>query len=247
MLRSVLAGWRRQRPSLATKCESAVKVWYSGRHISILNGTWHKVSYSAHKNAYSKGVLTGNWAEERQPSATRAVSFEGESVSHATYGKQGKGWPEFERKDWDRSHSCCGHDTILRHDEPHQDATLTPCYASLNQLAFGGASSAHPQVQKLLYTGRKENELRMPVTEGRSDLVHAKRQAWERESAANPWSISAREAANVAAVGGHGASCKRQGFRPASEGGQPAQVGRKARGEFAQLFDMSWIQIGLRK
>ncbi|BDA49696.1 hypothetical protein COCOBI_14-3160 [Coccomyxa sp. Obi] len=212
-------------------------------------GRRDKLSYSPHKNTYSKGVLSGNWAEERQPSAIHAIPFEGESVSHATYGKQGSGWHElhYERKDWDRSHLCCGHDTILRHEEPHQNATLTPCYTTLNQLTFGGPSSPHPQVQKLLYTGRKENELRMPVTRGRSDLVQAKRQAWEREAAANPWSTSARESADAAAAGGRGASCKRQGFRPASEGGQPAQVGRKARGECAQLFDMSWIQIGLRK
>ena len=71
-------------------------------------------------------------------------------------------------------------------------------------------------MQKLLYTGHKENELRMPVTQSRSDLVLAKRQEWERESAADPWSISAREAADAAAVGGRGASCKRQGFRWAS-------------------------------
>ncbi len=93
---------------------------------------------------------------------------------------------------------------------------LKTCAQKVPGTDAGGPSSAHPQVQKVLYTGRKENELRMPVTDGRSDLVHAKRQAWERESAANQWSISAREAANVAAVGGHGASCKRQGFRWAS-------------------------------
>lgn len=35
--------------------------------------------------------------------------------------------------------------------------------------------------------------------------------------------------------------------RPAAEGGQPAQIGRKAVGDCAQLFDKTWIQIGLRK
>ena len=35
--------------------------------------------------------------------------------------------------------------------------------------------------------------------------------------------------------------------RPAAKGGQPAQIGRKAVGECAELFDKTWMQIGLRK
>lgn len=38
----------------------------------------------------SKGVLNGNWAEERQATASIPVAFEGESVSHSTYGKQAR-------------------------------------------------------------------------------------------------------------------------------------------------------------
>ncbi|EIE18769.1 hypothetical protein COCSUDRAFT_60072 [Coccomyxa subellipsoidea C-169] len=159
----------------------------------------------------------------------------------------GKEWQtlQYERKDWDRTHACSGRDTILRHAEPNQ--SVPPAYTTLNQLAYGAPSAQHPQVQKLLWTGHKENELRMPAAEGRCDLVRAKRQAWEHDVANSPWLTSSRLAADAAAMGGAGAACKRQGCRPAAEGGQPAQIGRKAVGDCAQLFDKTWIQIGLRK
>lgn len=80
-------------------------------------------------------------------------------------------------------------------------------------LIAGAPSAQHPQVQKLLWTGHKENELRMPAAEGRCDLVRAKRQAWEHDVADSPWLTSSRLAADTAAMGGAGASCKRQGCR----------------------------------
>lgn len=53
----------------------------------------------------------------------------------------------------------------------------------------------------------------MPAAGQRSELVREKRQAWEREGADSPWLTSSRQAADAAAQGGLGASCKRQGCR----------------------------------
>ena len=99
-----------------------------------------------------------------------------------------------------------------------------------------------------LWTGKKANDVLCPTVGARRAKSDAKKAAAAAEMAGfDRYVATSRSAAEATAA--LGMPERSVGVPPssASEGGQPAQCGRKAVGGFCREFDMPYHKIGLRR
>ncbi|PRW60959.1 flagellar associated [Chlorella sorokiniana] len=227
----------------------------------------HPIGYSGAKHEYRKGVCAGNYAEEILAADVhgrpgflldKGGSFAASTTSREAFtadGKTGEALAASARRD-DIFLKYCkyGRSQVMGEDR-------AGFWASTTQLAYGGAVTAPSsaggheggapspsRVQDCLWGGDKAHNRRVPVA------VHAYSASSERarqlaaEAAASPYrTVEQDTLASAAADAAARAAAKPPMARPRDEQGQDTQVGRKAAGEFAGLFDKDWVRIGLRK
>ena len=120
-----------------------------------------------------------------------------------------------------------------------------------SDLAFGDPRTAgwgKQTVSSGLWTGKKANDVLCPTVGARRAKSDAKKAAAAAEMAGfDRYVATSRSAAEATAA--LGMPERSVGVPPssASEGGQPAQCGRKAVGGFCREFDMPYHKIGLRR
>jgi hypothetical protein len=120
-----------------------------------------------------------------------------------------------------------------------------------SDLAFGDPSSGgwgKKTVTSGLWTGRKANDFLCPTVGARRAKSDAKKAAAAAEMAGFDRYVATSKSATEATVA-LGMPERVVGVPPssASEGGQPAQCGRKAVGGFCREFDRPYHKIGLRR
>ncbi|KAK9795920.1 hypothetical protein WJX73_004030 [Symbiochloris irregularis] len=204
---------------------------------------------SGHVNSYRNSTLSGNWAEERLAAdlpQTRP-KFEGQSTSHSDFGTKGKDEAARQYQHVDLTRSADRNKDMF---VQQADATgkPVPCYATLNQLAYGHCDPTHKEahVQQFMWTGAKANDLGVPLNaSGDGQLRQRKAEEWSKP--VDPWSttkaLDGQQITDALAAQG---SVKRESCRPKAENGQSAGVGRKARGEFVSRLNEDWVPMGLR-
>jgi len=113
------------------------------------------------------------------------------------------------------------------------------CFSTLNQLALGEKRLGEPRVHTYLWSGSKANDLGVPrSTAGDLSLTARKQRQWEEESGHDMYRTTSQTFQETV-VGQH---AKRETVKPRAEGGQPAQVGRKATGE-----NVDWLENPMHK
>jgi len=84
----------------------------------------------------------------------------------------------------------------------------------MGRVALAGKPDlAQRHVQQHLWTGHKATDLHMPACPQRSDVVAAHQQQVQREASESKWDTTSHVAAELAAQGARGGSCKREGCR----------------------------------
>uniref|UniRef100_A0A7S1T3A1 Flagellar associated protein n=1 Tax=Tetraselmis chuii TaxID=63592 RepID=A0A7S1T3A1_9CHLO len=211
------------------------------------------IGLSHHKNEYRLGVNIGNWTEDVPSVATQQATplypgagFDGTTTQRASYGADGKYGPEAaeagERRDLELKFSGDRSAKILIAHGP-SDEPPTSCYATLNQLTLKEKTLDDPRVQTYLWNGNKLNDRNVPRDVTASNLTTTRKmQEWNDEDNYNMYATTSKLAQETVV----GQYSKRETMRPAADGGQIAQVGRKAKGEMAASFKNPANKVGYR-
>ena len=197
------------------------------------------------------GVSIENWVEDYQ--AREDYKAGGRSLySHAGQGEEEPpaaqelpaGTPAKEAA------AGRGRDTSLQQGGDAYNVTL-------NELVYKwpGSDPNHMKVHQNLWTGSKHNDSHVPTASSAAEGAPGERFSLsgtmsEKWDAHRNYDVYLTQ--NLATIGKTAAQTDGQGQKRdlimrRSEGGQAAQVGRKAKGECAQTFDLSYQKIGLRK
>ncbi|KAK9804854.1 hypothetical protein WJX72_008748 [[Myrmecia] bisecta] len=209
------------------------------------------IGLSNHKNAYRNGVCVNNWAEVRlaadaacSPAAPAEPMV---SVTRATFGPDGKFGAQIavDRQDMEQKYACTGRQMMFNHQGPKEG--VVSCFTTLNQLAFGEKHLGEPRVTHYIWSGRNKVDAKVPQQVDHLLLQTAKQRQWRDAAHADMYQTTSHTAAQAVADAARGIHTKRQICKPAADGGQASQIGRKAKGECAQLFDKTYIKIGLRQ
>jgi len=119
--------------------------------------------------------------------------------------------------------------------------------ATVNDLAFADPAvvADKKKVSSGLWAGSKLNDLKVPHGGVHTSKAAAKRaQAAAEMEGFDPFVTTSKTAADEGLVGG--TYERRSLIMPSSDGGQAAQVGRKAKGDMCETFDKTYQKIGLR-
>jgi len=143
-----------------------------------------------------------------------------------------------------------GRDTSLQQGREAYNVTL-------NELVYKwpGSDPDHMKVHQNLWTGSKHNDSHVPTASGAAgevpggtfSLTGTMAEKWDAHQNYDVYLTQNKASLGKTASQTEGQVHKRDLIMPAAEGGQAAQVGRKAKGECARTFDLSYQKIGLRK
>jgi len=117
------------------------------------------------------------------------------------------------------------------------------CYATLNQLALDEKKLGEPRVHTYLWSGSKFNDFTVPRDKLELGLTTMKKQEWQKQDEGLDMYTTTNKAFQSPVVGQY---TKRDTIKPAAEGGQAAQVGRKATGEMCKSLESTHLETGLR-
>mmetsp|Transcript_10096 Transcript_10096/g.19034 ORF Transcript_10096/g.19034 Transcript_10096/m.19034 type:complete len:246 (+) Transcript_10096:166-903(+) len=227
------------------------------------------IGLSSAKNQYRLGVTIDNWVEE--DCALQEDAFQGKTgtlwttpgvpplhqTTHQTsFTSQGTFGPQImvdaDRKDLQATDATQFYHKFAHGMDPAVYKNLEH-FGSLNSLTFCTPAADKTKVQANLFHGSKFNDHTVPQNVGTGELVAARKKRLEEEKASSVYTTtnklyfgkSAEQAKEIFETTGK--LVKSDLVLPTAEGGQRAQIGRKAKGDCSESFDMEHKKTGLRK
>lgn len=183
------------------------------------------------------GPPVSHVGSERVLTTTHRASFHAE-------GKTGAELIEASRRQ-DGASSLKG-DVMMRHGSFLESPVH--CLATTYQLTTGNTQPDR-KVQGYLWQGNKQNDLCVPLATTTLSLTQQKRQSWSADaSPAAAYKSTWRAATHGSALASaeDPAGTRVRTARPAADGGQIAQVGRKPTGDCVNELDKNYRRTGLR-
>lgn len=225
-------------------------------------GTGTGIGLSGHKNQYRLGVQIENWVEDSHSKIGKVEgaealwgdpknAFSDETTHGNDYDGQGKSGPQIldiaDRKDLQACPGVAkGH--MFSHGLDASSYEQKTHYASLNSLNYAEPALDKQRVHENLWAGSKFNDGKVPTNgSGKTELMSTKSQQYAADKARNMYRTTNDDFHNTTAEHMMGATLKAPLAQPQADGGQRAQVGRKAVGDSVDEFNLEHQKIGLRK
>eukprot|EP00873_Tetraselmis_striata_P040326 jgi/Tetstr1/460590/TSEL_000515.t1 len=212
------------------------------------------IGLSHHKNEYRLGVNVGNWTEDvtsvannqTSPLEYPGLTLQATTTQRASYVPDGKYGPDAaeagQRKDLELKYAGDRSATVLIAHGP-ADEPPTTCFGTLNQLTFKDKTVEDPRLQTYLWNGSKFNDRNVPRDAASPNLTTTRKTSEWQSAAEYDMYATTNKLAQETVIGQY---TKREAIKRAAEGGQTAQVGRKATGEMAASFQNPANKVGYR-
>mmetsp|Transcript_35001 Transcript_35001/g.48532 ORF Transcript_35001/g.48532 Transcript_35001/m.48532 type:complete len:247 (-) Transcript_35001:164-904(-) len=229
------------------------------------------VGLSGQKNQFRLGVDIENWVEDRQALqdavtgsdtlwTTPGVGFLDITTNKTAFSAAGTFGPQIlvnsDRKDLQAYPGTDFHHKVSHGLDPSSYGSVTH-FSSLNSLTLNTPQNPKTKVQANLFHGTKFNDIAVPrdLPSGarqQGELMSARMERLAQQRAESPYTTTNQAVHGGAAeqarqIHASGERVKPDICMPSAEGGQRAQIGRKAKGECCSEFDQEFQKTALRK
>mmetsp|Transcript_19666 Transcript_19666/g.33060 ORF Transcript_19666/g.33060 Transcript_19666/m.33060 type:complete len:238 (-) Transcript_19666:409-1122(-) len=222
------------------------------------------VGLSSHKNQYRLGVAIENWVEDeysrmakqaRDDSLLKSqgVGFNEATTNSLSFSGEEK-WGRHIMANCERADGLQGTDHYHKFAHGMDPGTYKDIthWATMNQLVMQQPAKGNTKVTQNIFLGGKQNDYKVPTNAVKTDLMERKKAQMAAEQASSMYTTTNNvfletTAQELKTIYGSGGTCKRTVMMPCADGGQSAQIGRKAKGDSCASFDKTFQKIGLRK